>query len=219
MPLPLAKKLRIKDNSILRIINAPAGFLKDIGQLPVGTKITTIGKSFHQVHWFVTSKAQLENELSKILPLLTGEKICWIYYPKRTSKVQSDLTRDKGWDALLKHNNTLTWISLIAFNDTWSAFGLRPKTATDSKKIEQLKPRSILEYIDTKTKTVRLPDDLIAALRKNKNLFSFFNTLSFTNRKEYVEWIITAKRHETRVERIKGSIERLAKGWKNPRNL
>jgi uncharacterized protein YdeI (YjbR/CyaY-like superfamily) len=43
-------------------------------------------------------------------------------------------------------------------------------------------------------------------------------TLSFTNKKEYVEWIITAKRKETRSERLTASIERLEKGWKSPRN-
>ncbi|RYF90014.1 MAG: antitermination protein NusB, partial [Chitinophagaceae bacterium] len=48
---------------------------------------------------------------------------------------------------------------------------------------------------------------------------SFFDSLSFTNKKEYIEWIVTAKREETRTERIAGTIERLAKKWKNPRNL
>ena len=48
---------------------------------------------------------------------------------------------------------------------------------------------------------------------------TFFETLSFTNKKEYVEWIVTAKREETRNNRIEGTIERLLKGWKNPRNI
>ncbi len=56
-------------------------------------------------------------------------------------------------------------------------------------------------------------------LQKNKKQKDFFDTLSFTNKKEYMEWIVTAKREETRIERVNGSIERLAKGWKNPRNM
>ena len=56
-------------------------------------------------------------------------------------------------------------------------------------------------------------------LKKNKKAEEFFNSLSFTNKKEYVEWIITAKREETKKERISGSVERLNKGWKNPRNV
>ena len=50
-------------------------------------------------------------------------------------------------------------------------------------------------------------------------LLGFFQTLSFTNKKEYIDWIITAKRDETRKERLSASIDRLEKGWKNPRNL
>ncbi len=38
-------------------------------------------------------------------------------------------------------------------------------------------------------------------------------------KKEYIEWIVTAKREETRIQRIDGTIERLVKGWKNPRNM
>jgi uncharacterized protein YdeI (YjbR/CyaY-like superfamily) len=65
---------------------------------------------------------------------------------------------------------------------------------------------------------VTLPDDFAKALKKNKQQHIFFNALSFTNKKEYLEWIVTAKREETRTERIKGSLEKMEKGWKNPAN-
>ena len=70
-----------------------------------------------------------------------------------------------------------------------------------------------------KLPTVRLPDDLKALLSKNKKASAFFESLSFTNKKEYVEWVVTAKRAETREQRVKDSLDRLNKGWKNPRNL
>ena len=62
------------------------------------------------------------------------------------------------------------------------------------------------------------PDDLAAVFKKNKAETDFFNKLSFSNRKEYLEWIVTAKRPETRKQRVEGTIERLEKGWKNPAN-
>ncbi|MBK6935532.1 MAG: YdeI/OmpD-associated family protein [Chitinophagaceae bacterium] len=68
------------------------------------------------------------------------------------------------------------------------------------------------------TKEVKLPDDLADTLKKNKATATFFETLSFTNKKEYIEWIVTAKREETRKERVAGTIERLVKNWKNPGN-
>jgi hypothetical protein len=158
----------------------------------------------------------MEKELKKILTLIKDNIICWIFYPKGSSRIQTDLTRDKGWDQLLKHD--MQWISLISFDDTWSAFGIRQKTEAYKKKDAKPKERPVFDYVDPKTKTVRLPDDFAAALRKNKKQEAFFNTLSFTNKKEYIEWIVTAKREETRNERVKGSMERLGKEWKNPAN-
>ena len=213
-----AQKLKIKENFILLTINAPADFKKDIGELPKGVKISADSKNYNQVHWFVMNKAQMDKELTKVLKLIKDEVTLWIYYPKGTSKLQADLTRDKGWDNLLKHDE-LGWISLISFDDTWSTFGARLKTEADKKREEKPRERPIFDYVDPKTKSVRLPDDLAIALKKNKNQEDFFNTLSFTNKKEYVEWIITAKREETRTERVNGTMERLARQWKNPRNL
>ena len=213
-----AQKLKIKENFILLTINAPADFKKDIGELPKGVKISADSKNYNQVHWFVMNKAQMDKELTKVLKLIKDEVTLWIYYPKGTSKLQADLTRDKGWDNLLKHDE-LGWISLISFDDTWSTFGARLKTEADKKREEKPRERPIFDYVDPKTKSVRLPDDLAIALKKNKKQEDFFHTLSFTNKKEYVEWIITAKREETRTERVKGTMERLARQWKNPRNL
>lgn len=218
MATTTAQKLKIKDGYTLLTLNAPAGFKKNMGPLPAGLKISTDAKNYDQVHWFVMNKTQMDKELNKVLKLVKNEVVLWIYYPKGTSKIQTDLTRDKGWDSLLKHDE-LTWISLISFDDTWSTFGSRFKTEVDKKKEAKPKERPVFDYVDPKTKTVRLPDDLAAALKKNKKQLEFFDTLSFTNKKEYIEWIVTAKREETRNERVKESIGRLGKGWKNPRNV
>ena len=43
---------------------------------------------------------------------------------QRLSKIQTDLTRDKGWESLSKLD--LKWITLISVDETWSAFALRP---------------------------------------------------------------------------------------------
>ncbi len=213
----LFQKLKIKEGYTLRTINAPADFGQTLSPLPAGVKLSSVAKNYNQLHWFVKNKAEMEKELNDVLKLVKDEIICWIYYPKGTSKIQTDLTRDKGWDVLLKHD--FQWLSLISFDDTWSAFAMRLKTDADKKKEAKLKEREIFNYIDAEKKIITLPDDLANVLKKNKKANDFFQTLSFTNKKEYVEWIVTAKREETRSERIKGTIERLEKGWKNPRNM
>jgi bacteriocin resistance YdeI/OmpD-like protein len=218
MATTTSQKLRIKENFTLLTINAPADFKKNIGEAPRGVKISSDTKTYNQVHWFVKNKQQLNKELDKVLKLVKDDVILWIYYPKGTSKLQTDLTRDKGWENLLKHDE-LGWISLISFDDTWSTFGSRLKTEADKTREEKPAERAIFDYVDPKTKSVRLPDDLAAALKKNRKQEEFFGTLSFTNKKEYIEWIITAKREETRMARVKGTVERLGKEWRNPRNI
>jgi len=218
MPTTVADKLKIKSGYTLLPVNAPGNFKAAMEGLPAGVKISPEAKNFQQIHWFVKDRKQMEKELGKILKLLKEDVTCWIYYPKGTSGIQTDLTRDKGWDELLKHDE-LQWISLISFDDTWSTFAFRLKTEKDKKKESKPKDRPIFDYIDAAKKIVRVPEDFQQVLKKNKKASEFFETLSFTNKKEYVEWIVTAKREETRKERVSGSIERLEKGWKNPRNL
>ena len=217
MPTASAAKLRIREGFVLLTINAPADFEHNIGKLPTDVVISPTAKKFDQIHWFVLNKAQVGKNLPRVLKLLRDDILLWIYYPKGSSGMQTDLTRDKGWDALLSHTE-LAWINLISFNDTWSAFASRLKNQQE-KKVSKSSGRTIFEYVDPKTKAVRLPDDLAGEFLKHRKQEEFFNNLSFTNRKEYIEWIVTAKKIETRKERVKGTIERLRKGWKNPRNI
>ena len=216
----ISDKLKIRENNVLLTVNAPPEFKKGLRGIPTGVKITDHGKTYDQVHWFLYNRAQLEKGMSKVMKLLKPGIIVWAYYPKGTSKLKSDLTRDKGWDCLLAEGDKLAWISLISFDETWSVFGFRPKTDEDRKKeARPAAPREVYNWANPKTKEVTLPPDLASAFVKNKRESLFFDSLSFTNKKEYLEWIVTAKREETRVSRIKGSIERLKKKWKNPRNM
>jgi hypothetical protein len=215
----ISDKLKIRAKSTLFTINAPVDFKKGLQGLPAEVKITTSGKDYSQVHWFLFNKSQLEKEMSKVMKLVKPEVIVWVYYPKGASKIQTDLTRDKGWDCLLAEGGKLTWISLISFDDTWSVFGFRAKTEADKKKKAKPKVREIFNWVNPQTKQVKLPDDLALILNKHKKKSAFFNALSFTNKKEYIEWIVTAKREETRTERIKETVVRLGKQWKNPRNI
>jgi len=217
MPTSIAQKLKIKEGYTLLTINEPREFQKDLGDLPEDVTLTEKAKNYNQVHWFVKDKTQMDKEVIKVLGLIKGDVLCWIYFPKGSSKIQTDLTRDTGWETLSQYED-LQWVNLISFNDTWSAFGLRLQTVADKKKAATPKERLIFDYIDAVKKEIRLPDDFATLLNKRRKEKDFFNTLSFTNKKEYVEWIVTAKREGTRATRVAESVERLGKGWKNPAN-
>ncbi len=65
---------------------------------------------------------------------------------------------------------------------------------------------------------VVVPDFFLSALKKNKKALAGFESLSFSCRREYVEWITEAKREETRAKRLKTALDWIAKGksrnWK-----
>lgn len=67
-------------------------------------------------------------------------------------------------------------------------------------------------------KELAVPDYFIKSLKKNKKAFEAFNNFSYSNKKEYVNWIIEAKTDETRNKRIATTLEWLAEGksrnWK-----
>ena len=69
-----------------------------------------------------------------------------------------------------------------------------------------------------KRKPLPMPDDFTAALKKNAKARKTFEDFSPSHRREYIEWIIEAKREETRKERLAKSIKWLAEGkarnWK-----
>lgn len=215
----LANKMKIKADYVLLTVNAPSTFKKCLPDLPGGVRISDSEKKYHQVHWFVMDKAQLEKDLSKVMKLMKPEVTVWVYFPKETSTLQTDLTRDKGWDCLQTTNEQLCWINLISFDETWSVFGIRYQTEADKIKAQKPKPaREIFDWIDPAEKKVTLPADLAVPLKKNKQAQKKFDALSFTNKKEYLEWVLTAKRADTRNKRILATIERLSQGWNNPAN-
>ena len=66
--------------------------------------------------------------------------------------------------------------------------------------------------LDTEPRTVPLPADLRKALAAEPDARTAFSALSFTHRREYVEWVEEAKRPETRARRIAGTVDRVLEG-------
>jgi uncharacterized protein YdeI (YjbR/CyaY-like superfamily) len=57
-----------------------------------------------------------------------------------------------------------------------------------------------------------VPDDLAAALSRNAKARATFDAFSNTHKREYVDWIVDAKRDETRASRIATALEWMAEG-------
>jgi hypothetical protein len=67
---------------------------------------------------------------------------------------------------------------------------------------------------DDEPRDVPVPDDLRAALAGDDTARSYFEELPYSHRKEYVDWIASAKREETRRRRIEKAAAMLREGRK-----
>lgn len=61
-------------------------------------------------------------------------------------------------------------------------------------------------------KTLIVPDYFLAAPRKNKKALSVFDKFSYSHRKEYIQWITSAKKEETRISRMEKAIKMISEG-------
>ena len=59
-----------------------------------------------------------------------------------------------------------------------------------------------------------VPEELKLCLQDDPSAYDFFNSLSESERKYYLDWIYSAKKEETKVDRMAKSINRLAAGLK-----
>ena len=67
---------------------------------------------------------------------------------------------------------------------------------------------------DEEERTVEVPEDFVAAMNGHENAEATFKSLSYTAQKQYITWITSAKRAETRAERISKSVTLLSEGKK-----
>ena len=56
-----------------------------------------------------------------------------------------------------------------------------------------------------------LPEDFKVVLEKNKEALEFYESLSYSAKKKYYQWITSAKKDETRVKRIDKAVDNLLK--------
>lgn len=209
----LLQKLLVKSGMTIWVENAPDAPERIFGAFP--SEVTTVQTpaDFQGVLLFVKNSTELRASLARVHPLLKKDTLFWIFYPKKDSGIDTDLKMAK-WDELKDYS--LSPCASAAVNDVWT--GLRIKPVDDVKLSgvgnDSIKQNEYGEYIDVTSKRVTLPGDLASALTTEAK--EFFDSLSYSNRKEYVLWVLTAKQEKTRQERVAKTLEKLLSGKKNP---
>jgi hypothetical protein len=200
-------------------MNAPEGYIEMLNPLPEGVLVTdqkegTEAYDFVQV--FVHTLAEVQQLAPEAIKAVTPEGMMWINYPKGTSKIKTDINRDSGWQTVTELG--FEGVSLVSIDETWSAMRFRPIGLVKTPRSERLANRANASAESAPgEKVVIVPDDLAEAFRVHPKAADFFATLSYSNRKEYAQWITDAKREETRSARVTKTVEKLLEGIKNPR--
>ena len=205
----LTKKLHIKPDMRVAVVNAPAGFARTLGK--------TSKAPLDLVLLFALNRKELTKHWQDALMSVNRDGSLWVAYPKKGSGIKTDLgmgewdvTRGSGWNP----------VAAIAIDDTWSAarFKYAPglEEARHARQSETINDADGTVCVDRKNRVVTAPKDLQRLLAKTAKARATFDALSFTNRKEYVVWIIEAKKPETRASRLTKTVEMLSKGKKNP---
>ena len=124
MPTSLAQKLQIKSGKLI-VLNAPKGYAdqlaKELKDLVVATRAAGQAEA---VLLFVNSLAETEGLTPKAGKLVKPGGMLWIAYAKGTSKVKTDVNRDKLWKAV----EPIGWQPnrQIALDEVWSAMRFKP---------------------------------------------------------------------------------------------
>lgn len=117
------KKLRHKTNTKAVILNAPANIEQEFMLAGLSPSIEEFSKvEFCLV--FAHSRAEVEELVPMVGERLETKTTLWLAYPKLTSKLKSDLHRDKLWSTFETFG--LRPVSMIAIDETWSAIRFMP---------------------------------------------------------------------------------------------
>jgi len=197
--IALAKKLVIRPGNRVLLLNQDALFAEAIaGNEGVSIETRQTSGNFDAVILFVNNIAELEKFVPVVTSVAPGNVIIWIAYPKGTSGIKTDISRDHGWETI--HTQGFIPVSQVSFNEIWSL--LRFKRASDVKHITRgaaIAPR----------KELVIPADFLGALSSNHLLIAF-EKMAFTHRREFSRWIEGANKEETRKKRIVKAITMIA---------
>ena len=118
---PLAQKLRLGEGMLATVLGAPGDAKELLGELPIGAGITTELRSDEPPFLlvFVRTQKEVNRRVAELLPRLTQKTLLWFAYPKQSSRVETDLNRDRGWEAATRAK--LEAVAQVAVDATWAA--------------------------------------------------------------------------------------------------
>ena len=216
----LFEKLEVSNEKNFLIQGLPSSIEKQFIKLSYSKNVTPLLriKKIDFALVFAINGNQLNGIMKEVIPILSKGSKLWVAYPKTASKIASDLNRDCNWEILTSNN--FASVCEVTLDHVWSALRFErtervipvqaePEKVVETKKVE-------LKGVDFDKNLVVAPAELEKMFTGHKKAREFFQNLSATNQKEFVEWIEGAKRKDTRNRRLEATVEKLLAGKKSP---
>lgn len=126
---PLPQKLGLKDGQRVLFISLPTE-LKDLRKSRTFIEIAEAGwetftegdPGYDVIHGFTASRAVLEKSAQKLMKQIDRDGMIWISWPKKASKVETDITEDVIRDVVLPIG--LVDVKVAAVSEIWSGLKL-----------------------------------------------------------------------------------------------
>ncbi|RSD25404.1 hypothetical protein [Mesobacillus subterraneus] len=121
----IVKKLRYKHGSAA-VVNAPDGF-----RLGIESNDASCQNEFTLL--FVNNSDEVKSLLSETISSLNEDALFWIAFPKKSSKVKTDINRDI-LASLVQELSAYRPVSNVSIDDKWSALRFRHTDLVKTKK-------------------------------------------------------------------------------------
>ena len=120
---PLARKLNLKDGMRVWWDGPPDSVREEIAAERLELRLLDAPEApIDAAHIFVTSRADLDAKLHQLLPLLEPAGMIWVSWPKKASKVATDITEDVIREICLPMG--LVDVKVCAVDAVWSGLKL-----------------------------------------------------------------------------------------------
>ncbi|WP_254562469.1 hypothetical protein [Dyadobacter diqingensis] len=117
------KKLNLKNQKAVVVVNGPDSFQVNLDSIRDETTVIDTLEGLSDIEFillFVTRQSEIDHLIPTIAPLLKGDALLWMCYPKGTSKkYKCDFNRDTGWQIM--GNYDLEPVRMVAIDEDWSA--------------------------------------------------------------------------------------------------
>ena len=123
--IPLLQKLRIREGTVIALLDAPEGFETRLTPLPEGARLQTRIQDADVILVFIRSAARLGRELPALTREMRKGRTLWLVWPKKSGALAGNLTMPKIREMCLEVG--LIDYKVCAVDDVWSGMAVGPR--------------------------------------------------------------------------------------------